>query len=443
MLDTVNPDAVRAALADPSRTLYIVASKSGTTIEPVSLAAEARRIASAGAGWVRTPWRLPIPTRPCTARPFATGSARCSSTRPTSAALLRPVALRPGAGRADGCRPRWSGGVGAGHGTRVPPSECRRQRRAGTRCPNGDGRGTRARQADAASAAGLRRLRVVGRATGRGEHRQARRRRRADHGGTLDGGLRARPVLRGGHVCRRDDRRRHLGTGARSGRTVDVHRRATADGSPAEFLRWEVATAVAGMVLAVNPFDEPNVKQAKDATNALLDAYVRDSLLPFPEPTRWPAARASPSAAQWLPPAHRSPGRCSTPPRRRLRGAPGLRAAERRGVNAGARRWARRAGAGQRCGDDFRLRPALSPLHGTAPQGRPQYWGIRGGDWRARRRLPVPGQPFSFGILEAAQALGDFQSLDAGGRRAAYIRLSKSDPAALAAVIGALAPPAR
>ncbi|MFI5079302.1 MAG: transaldolase, partial [Vicinamibacteria bacterium] len=51
MLDTVNPAAVRAAFADQARTLYVVASKSGTTIEPVSLAAEARRIASAGAGW--------------------------------------------------------------------------------------------------------------------------------------------------------------------------------------------------------------------------------------------------------------------------------------------------------------------------------------------------------------------------------------------------------
>ena len=54
-----------------------------------------------------------------------------------------------------------------------------------------------------------------------------------------------------------------------------------------------------------------------------------------------------------------------------------------------------------------------------------------------------PAQPFSFGVLEAAQALGDFQSLDGGGRRAVYVRLPKSDPAALAAVIDALARPAR
>ena len=40
----------------------------------------------------------------------------------------------------------------------------------------------------------------------------------------------------------------------------------------AEFVRWEIATAVAGALLGVNPFDEPNVQQAKDATNVLLDA---------------------------------------------------------------------------------------------------------------------------------------------------------------------------
>ena len=56
--------------------------------------------------------------------------------------------------------------------------------------------------------------------------------------------------------------------------------------------------------------------------------------------------------------------------------------------------------------------------------------------------LPVPGEPFSFGVLEAAQALGDFQSLGQEGRRAVYVRLSNSEPAALAPVIDALARPA-
>ena len=41
----------------------------------------------------------------------------------------------------------------------------------------------------------------------------------------------------------------------------------------AEFVRWEVATAAAGMLLGIDPFDQPNVQEAKDATRGLLDAY--------------------------------------------------------------------------------------------------------------------------------------------------------------------------
>jgi len=52
----------------------------------------------------------------------------------------------------------------------------------------------------------------------------------------------------------------------------------------AEFFRWEVATATAGLLLEINPFDEPNVQQAKDATRTLLDAYTAHRRLPVPEP---------------------------------------------------------------------------------------------------------------------------------------------------------------
>ena len=52
------------------------------------------------------------------------------------------------------------------------------------------------------------------------------------------------------------------------------------DALGAEFFRWEVATATAGRVLEINPFDEPNVQQAKDATRKLLDAYTMRHELP-------------------------------------------------------------------------------------------------------------------------------------------------------------------
>ena len=51
-----------------------------------------------------------------------------------------------------------------------------------------------------------------------------------------------------------------------------------------EFVRWEVATAAAGIVLGIDPFDQPNVQESKDATTELLEAYRSKGALPQPMP---------------------------------------------------------------------------------------------------------------------------------------------------------------
>ena len=51
-----------------------------------------------------------------------------------------------------------------------------------------------------------------------------------------------------------------------------------------EFFRWEIATAVAGSVLGVNPFDQPDVEASKLATRALTTQYEDDGSLPADEP---------------------------------------------------------------------------------------------------------------------------------------------------------------
>src|SRR5436190_3498896 len=68
----------------------------------------------------------------------------------------------------------------------------------------------------------------------------------------------------------------------------------------AEFVRWELATAVAGEVLDVNPFDEPNVAEAKQATRDLLGRRSSDGGLPAPEPAamRDDCAAATPPATR-------------------------------------------------------------------------------------------------------------------------------------------------
>lgn len=51
-----------------------------------------------------------------------------------------------------------------------------------------------------------------------------------------------------------------------------------------EFLRWELAIATAGAILRINPFDQPNVQESKERTERLLDNFQATGRLPQPEP---------------------------------------------------------------------------------------------------------------------------------------------------------------
>ena len=51
-----------------------------------------------------------------------------------------------------------------------------------------------------------------------------------------------------------------------------------------EFFRWEFATAVAGSILGINPFDQPDVEASKIATRKLTDAYEKNGALPAETP---------------------------------------------------------------------------------------------------------------------------------------------------------------
>jgi len=53
----------------------------------------------------------------------------------------------------------------------------------------------------------------------------------------------------------------------------------------AEFFRWEFATAVAGAILCINPFDQPNVQEAKEATERVLQEYMVTGRFPQMETT--------------------------------------------------------------------------------------------------------------------------------------------------------------
>ena len=196
----------------------------------------------------------------------------------------------------------------------------------------------------------------------------------------------------------------------------------------AEFFRWEVATAAAGFLLDINPFDEPNVQQAKDATRKLLDAYTSHRRLPVPEPhASRDGIRLTLSAA--------AQGAAVDPERfldlARPRDYACLLAYLPPDVSpfdpllVQARR---RIGQRTRCATMIGYGPRY--LHST---GQLHKGGANNGLFivlaaPATEDLAIPGGTYSFGVLEQAQAIGDFQSLDHAGRRALFVQLPSRDP---------------
>ena len=51
-----------------------------------------------------------------------------------------------------------------------------------------------------------------------------------------------------------------------------------------EFFRWEMATAVAGAIIGINPFDQPDVEASKIKTRELTDAFEKTGALPAEKP---------------------------------------------------------------------------------------------------------------------------------------------------------------
>jgi glucose-6-phosphate isomerase len=190
----------------------------------------------------------------------------------------------------------------------------------------------------------------------------------------------------------------------------------------AEFIRWEVATAAAGIVLGIDPFDQPNVQESKDATKALLEAYRAKGALPGPAPlvaADGLAAYADPAVLGDSPVAVDGAVRQLLS----LLGSSDYLAilAYLPADDAITARLERVRG---------RVRDALGVattlgfgprfLHSTGQlhKGGPASGVFLQLTADPARDLPIPGWDESFGTLIAAQALGDLTSLQKRGRRA-------------------------
>ncbi len=172
----------------------------------------------------------------------------------------------------------------------------------------------------------------------------------------------------------------------------------------AEMFRWEFATAIAGKVLGINPFDQPNVQEAKDRTNEILGQAsglgTRDSgldrgelrdLIESIKPGDYFAITA------YIPSTEENEAKLNR-----------IRLAVR-----DAKKVATTVGFGPRF------------LHSTGQlhKGGPPTGVFLQITDSPREDVPIPGKPYTFGQVIAAQAAGDLAALKARGRRAMRVHL--------------------
>jgi glucose-6-phosphate isomerase len=169
---------------------------------------------------------------------------------------------------------------------------------------------------------------------------------------------------------------------------------------------FEFAVAVAGHVLGINPFDQPDVQQAKDATRRVLDAGTADP--PFDDPATLAAL-----LGDGAPPAYFAIMGYVAPDPDFDRAAEDLR----RKIRA-------LTGAATTFGYGPRYLHSTGQLHkGGPPEGRFIQLIHDGSE-----DVPVPGEEFSFRTLKHAQAAGDLEALRGHGRPVVRLEL-KGDPA--------------
>ncbi|MFH1176024.1 MAG: transketolase [Acidobacteriota bacterium] len=185
------------------------------------------------------------------------------------------------------------------------------------------------------------------------------------------------------------------------------------------FAVLEVATAVAGLLAGVNPFDEPDVARAKERARAALDEGIPAS----PSPTASPAKELRGHTSGLGPQdivvllAYLPEDEAVSAALDHLAGV--LRTRLKRPVTAAfGPRYLHSTGQLHKGGPDH-----VVPVVFTAP---------------ARRDVQVPGRPYTLGQLRHAQALGDARALADVGRKVLHLHLGADPAAALREIAAAL-----
>jgi transaldolase/glucose-6-phosphate isomerase len=211
-----------------------------------------------------------------------------------------------------------------------------------------------------------------------------------------------------------------------------------------EFFRWEIATAVAGSIMGINPFDQPDVEASKIETKKLTSEYESTGELPQESPffeaggiklyadQKNVAALTGGSTLAGVLKAHL--GRISTPDYFAVLAYLTMNDANERALQV-MRHGVRDAKEVATC---LGFGPRFLHSTGQAYKGGPNTGVFLQITCDDAVDFPVPGQRYTFGVVKAEQARGDFAVLAERGRRALLVHIGKNVPMDLRKVSVAL-----
>jgi transaldolase / glucose-6-phosphate isomerase len=199
-----------------------------------------------------------------------------------------------------------------------------------------------------------------------------------------------------------------------------------------EFFRWEIATAVAGSIIGIDPFDQPDVEASKVATKKLTEEFERSGSLPAETPlfeAEGIKLFADESNATALNAAIGNRSLISYLKAHLDRLQPGdyfalLAYIEMNEAHERKLQWTRHMVRGtRRVATCLGFGPRFLHSTGQAYKGGPNTGVFLQVTCDDAADLPVPGQKYTFGTVKAAQARGDFAVLAERGRRALRVHL--------------------
>ena len=208
-----------------------------------------------------------------------------------------------------------------------------------------------------------------------------------------------------------------------------------------EFFRWEIATAVAGSIIGINPFDQPDVEASKLATRKLTEEYEQSGSLPaetplfesegiklFADEENSDALRAGTNEQSLTGYLKAHLDRVKDGDYFALLGYLEMNAVNEQTLQ----QWRvaiRDAGQVATC---LEFGPRFLHSTGQAYKGGPNSGVFLQLTCDDANDLPVPNQKYTFGVVKAAQARGDFEVLNERRRRALRVHLSADVSAGLA-----------